>query len=321
METNLNFLLYFNDSNRRIFWLYLLSSSILLMLWIFKHKKYKRVLFSKALWFNKSVKLDIYYFIFIFYVKAFIIFPFIISSKTVTLWIYHFMINNFGYHRYNADTVIITISYTFCLFVFSDLTRYILHRLLHEVPILWEFHKVHHSAKILNPLTFYRIHPVENILYGFRYAFSIGLISGIFLYFFGAKVDLVQFMGVNIFIFFFSLIGGNLRHTHVHLAFFKPLEYIFISPKMHQIHHDINNTNKNYGGYIAFWDYIFGSLKTSDEVKTLKFGLSKNMMKDYLNIKDMVVKPFEKIQIQFKNKNYKKRLSNIINNLKLRSVE
>nr|WP_216092588.1 sterol desaturase family protein [Candidatus Marithrix sp. Canyon 246] len=46
--------------------------------------------------------------------------------------------------------------FTLSLFIFSDLTRYLLHRLLHSIPILWEFHKVHHSAKVLNPFTFYR---------------------------------------------------------------------------------------------------------------------------------------------------------------------
>ena len=34
------------------------------------------------------------------------------------------------------------------------------HWLSHKVPLLWEFHKVHHNAEVLTPLTNFRLHPV-----------------------------------------------------------------------------------------------------------------------------------------------------------------
>ena len=35
------------------------------------------------------------------------------------------------------------------------------HFLMHKIPFMWEFHKVHHSAEVLTPLTEWRQHPVE----------------------------------------------------------------------------------------------------------------------------------------------------------------
>ena len=34
----------------------------------------------------------------------------------------------------------------------------------HKIPALWEFHKVHHSAEVMTPLTELRQHPVEIIV-------------------------------------------------------------------------------------------------------------------------------------------------------------
>ncbi|MDN5089484.1 sterol desaturase family protein, partial [Aliarcobacter butzleri] len=42
----------------------------------------------------------------------------------------------------------IVLMYTISIFVVSDFTRYWLHRFLHTIPFLWEFHKIHHSATV-----------------------------------------------------------------------------------------------------------------------------------------------------------------------------
>ena len=185
--------------------------------------------------------------------------------------------------------------YTIALFTVSDFSRYWLHRFLHTIPFLWEFHKVHHSAKVLTPITFYRVHPVENLLFGFRYSLSIGLVTGVFIYFFGAMIDIYSILGVNILVFAFSLFGSNLRHSHVPFAYPKVFEKIFISPKQHQIHHSTKHFDKNFGGYLAIWDNVFGTLKFSNDVKVLKFGLRKSQMNDYNSILALLIKPFKNL--------------------------
>ena len=45
---------------------------------------------------------------------------------------------------------------------------------MHRIPFLWRFHQIHHSAEVLTPLTFHRIHPVESLLYDVRGALVTG---------------------------------------------------------------------------------------------------------------------------------------------------
>ena len=284
---------YFINPDKRLYWLYLLSSVFLAVAYFYVTKKNTRVITSSKLWLHPSAKLDYYYFFLSYFLNLFLLVPYIISAKSVAVYVNKFLYAQFDYFE---NTIFsyeeIVLMYTISIFVFSDFTRYWLHRFLHTIPFLWEFHKVHHSAKVLTPITFYRVHPVENFLFGLRYSLSIGFVTGIFIYLFGAMIDIYMVLGVNIFIFIFSLFGSNLRHSHVAFSYGKYIEKWLLSPKQHQIHHDKKHFNKNYGGYIAIWDRVFGSLCLSNSVNVLKFGLRKNQMDEYLSLKDLILRPF-----------------------------
>lgn len=284
---------YIVNPDKRLYWLYLLSSVFLAVAYFYITKKNTRVITSSKLWLHPSAKLDYYYFFLSYFINLFLLVPYIISAKSVAIYVNKFLYAQFEYFE---NTIFsyheIVLMYTISIFVFSDFTRYWLHRFLHTIPFLWEFHKVHHSAKVLTPITFYRVHPVENLLFGFRYSLSIGFVTGVFIYLFGAMIDIYMVLGVNIFLFIFSLFGSNLRHSHVAFSYGKYIEKWFLSPKQHQIHHDKKHFNKNYGGYIAIWDRLFGSLCLSNSVNILKFGLRKNQMSEYVSLKDLLLRPF-----------------------------
>jgi len=287
---------YFINPNKRVFWVYILSSILLACIYFYFNRKQLRVNLSSKLWLHPSAKLDYYYFFIGYFIKVFMLFPIVISAKVIALFVNKQLYLQFDYYENSALSYgEVIFLYSIALFVVSDFTRYWLHRFLHMIPFLWEFHKIHHSAKVLTPITFYRVHPIENLLFGFRYSFSIGLVTGVFIYFFGAMIDIYSILGVNIFIFVFSIFGSNLRHSHVAFAYPKFLEKFFISPKQHQIHHSTKYFNKNFGGSLAIWDRIFGSLKLSNEVKIMKFGLRKNQMKDYTSIWALLVTPFKNL--------------------------
>lgn len=284
---------YFINPDKRLYWLYLLSSVFLAVAYFYITKKNTRLITSSKLWLHPSAKLDYYYFFLSYFVNLFLLVPYIISAKSVAIYINKFLYAQFDYYENSFFSYHeIVLMYTISIFVFSDFTRYWLHRFLHTIPFLWEFHKVHHSAKVLTPITFYRVHPVENFLFGLRYSLSIGFITGVFIYLFGAMIDIYMVLGVNIFLFIFSLFGSNLRHSHVAFSYGKYIEKWFLSPKQHQIHHDKKHFNKNYGGYIAIWDRVFGSLCLSNSVNILKFGLRKNQMSEYVSLKDLLLRPF-----------------------------
>ena len=286
---------YLVNSDKRTYWFYILSSILIALIWLYFNKKELKINLSSKLWLHPSAKLDYYYFIFSYFIKVFMIIPIIISAKTVASFIYKYLYLNYGYMEISLSYETVILLYTFTLFLVSDFTRYWLHRLMHTIPFLWEFHKVHHSAKVLNPLSFYRVHPIENILFGLRYSIAIGLTTGVFLYFFGAKITIIEVIGANVFVFVFSTLGANLRHSHIKLAYPRFCEYIFISPKQHQIHHSKKFFHKNYGGYLAIWDFIFKSHKLSNEVKSLKFGLKKEQMKNYSSINKLLFFPFKNL--------------------------
>ncbi|MDZ7817620.1 MAG: sterol desaturase family protein [Aliarcobacter sp.] len=284
---------YFINPDKRLFWAYLLSSVFLSIIYFYISKKNVRVISSSKLWLHSSAKLDYYYFFLSYFINIFLLIPFIISAKTIAFSVNKFLYAQFDYYENSFFSYeMIIFMYTVCIFLVSDFTRYWLHRFLHTIPFLWEFHKVHHSAKVLTPITFYRVHPVENFLFGLRYSFSIGFVTGVFIYFFGAMIDIYMVFGVNVFLFLFSLLGSNLRHSHVPFSYGSFFEKWFISPKQHQIHHSRKHFDKNYGGYIAVWDRVFGTLCLSQSVKVMKFGLRVEQMKDYLSLKDLILRPF-----------------------------
>ena len=198
--------------------------------------------------------------------------------------------------------IIVTL-YTASLFLFSDFTRYWLHRLLHKSELLWAFHQVHHSAEVLTPITFYRVHPVESVLFGFRYALSTGFVTGIFLYLFGAQLSLFDILGVNALHFIALFIGSNLRHSPVPLAYYHCLEHWFISPKQHQQHHTPAYSNKNFGGVLAIWDTLFNTLQTNSNLPSnIKvYGLKAEESLRLHSIKDLLFKPFISIIRQRKS--------------------
>ena len=198
----------------------------------------------------------------------------------------------------------------------DDLSKYIVHRCMHRWQFLWAFHKVHHSAETMTPITVYRVHPEESIIYGLRGSIVIGAVIGIFAYCFGIdNFSLATLLGVNLFSFIFNVAGANLRHSHIEIAYWPWLEKIFISPAQHQLHHSIENKhfNKNYGAMLAVWDWLFGSLHFSETGEKLKFGLRPNEA-SATNIVQIYLRPF--IDVYRLLKNSGKKLILLSNSLK-----
>jgi sterol desaturase/sphingolipid hydroxylase (fatty acid hydroxylase superfamily) len=74
---------------------------------------------------------------------------------------------------------------TVMLFLAYELGYWFNHWLSHKVPLLWEFHKVHHNAEVLTPLTNFRVHPVYTWIFTNILAFSAAVANGFGNYVFG----------------------------------------------------------------------------------------------------------------------------------------
>ena len=284
--SELYFFEYFVNPSQRVYWLYALSSLLIALIYLYFHPKQKRVNLSPKLWLHPSATLDYRYFAISFFIKIWLVMPIIFGANEVAVVTQSFLSETFGFISLRGVSYMqIMLLFTLTLFVVSDFTRYWLHRFMHTIPFLWKFHKVHHSAKVLTPITFYRVHPLENILFGFRFSLSIGIVTGIFIYLFGGLLSLMDVLGVNIVIFVFNLLGSNLRHSHIKLKYPRWIENIFISPFQHQIHHSTEFYNYNFGGTLALWDLWFKTLKHSNDVGTMQLGLgAKNRFKTVLDL-------------------------------------
>ena len=268
-----------NAEDKRIYLVYLLSSA-LLAFYIFKRSKkiqsFTSYLFNKKIWASKSAIIDYYFIFFNSYIKILLIAPLLIYGYYLNYYVNDGLHNLFGKPSLQLSVTTITILYTISLTIFGDFCTYIIHYIMHKVPFFWRFHKIHHSATVLNPITQYRIHPVELLINNIRGIFVIGLVTGIFNYLSVHQIEKWTFIGVNIFHFLFLLWGANLRHSHVKFSYASILENILISPFQHQIHHSNNpeHYDKNMGSKFAIWDWLFGTLvKSKDVTKKLRFGL------------------------------------------------
>jgi sterol desaturase/sphingolipid hydroxylase (fatty acid hydroxylase superfamily) len=133
------------------------------------------------------------------------------------------------------------------LFLIADFIQWNVHRLLHRVPLLWEFHKVHHSVEQMGFAAHLRFHWMETILYKSAQYIPLAMIG----------YGLEDFFIVHI----FTTAIGHLNHANIRLTY-GPLKYILNNPVMHLWHHakvlpkDMPY-GVNYGITLSLWDYLF----------------------------------------------------------------
>jgi len=294
---------YFINPGKRIYWIYIMTSIALGVFVFYRHSKKKdpkkgitSFLFPKENLFSKTALVDYSFLIFNAFIKLFIIATFSYVAKEYHYEITEFLINNFGLPPKGYRISTLTIFYLASLLIIGDFSYYILHLLYHKIPFLWAFHKVHHSSTALNPITQYRIHPVELLLNNMRALIVITIVNAMFDYLNRGYFTPQTYFGVNILLIGFNSWGANLRHSHIKLTYFNWLENFLISPFQHQIHHSSNKElyNKNLGSKLAIWDKIFGTLVKSKDVEELKVGLGEKD-KHYKSFFQNIINPFKSL--------------------------
>ncbi len=290
----------FLNPDSRLHLLYLISSLLIAIIFLWSQGKIKNsinYLFPKSIWLHPSARIDYFVFIINIIFISLLIIPFIITTTEVFSTSYKMLQSIFGPRNLiemSSSTTLIL--YTILLWLVGDFTRFLTHYLMHKIPFLWEFHKVHHSAEVLTPITQYRSHPVEVILFNLRSVISIGFVTALCTYFFSYELNLFEVMSINVFRFIFLALGSNLRHSHIPITYGKWLEYIFISPAQHQIHHsnDPKHFDTNMGSHLAIWDWIFGTLQHASKATKLVFGLDEKTKIEHRKLWKVYLVPFLK---------------------------
>ncbi|RUO60223.1 sterol desaturase family protein [Pseudidiomarina insulisalsae] len=134
-------------------------------------------------------------------------------------------------------------------FLLLDCAIYWQHRILHQVPLLWRIHRVHHADTDFDTTTGLRFHPLE-ILLSMLLKIAVVAVFGI-----GATVVLIFEIALNATSLF--------NHGNVALPrrLEGPVRALIVTQEMHRIHHSQipRETNSNYSFNFSIWDRIFRS--------------------------------------------------------------
>ena len=130
-------------------------------------------------------------------------------------------------------------------FLLYDLSYYWMHRMHHEIKILWATHSVHHHGEDFNLATALRQTSTGWLWKWIFYMpmIMLGIPGEVF----------ITVAGINLVYQFWV-------HTK-HIGHLGLLEKIFITPMNHGIHHAKNKEyiDANYGGVFIIWDRMFGT--------------------------------------------------------------
>ena len=243
----------------------------------FDPRAFLRYLFPREIYFHPSARVDlkIYAFNLLFRPASLLLFG--VSLTVATIALAELARDSFGAPAQRFDSSAPSIILLgILLLLLTDISTYVTHRLSHQFKPLWAFHRVHHSAPVLTPLTLMRKHPIYDLVASVVDIIILAPMKAAVIYYWPEDVGAAM-TGITAFGFAaFGLIAGNLRHSHVWLSFGPVFNRLMVSPALHQIHHSkaLRHWDRNYGEVFAIWDWMFGTLYLPRERETLEFGVN-----------------------------------------------
>lgn len=293
-----------------LYWMYLCSGlAIAWLAWklyLVKHtdpsKGFFKTYFSKDIWWHPSAKTDYRFYLVNAVLMAWITSQFWLNDRTLGSWLDVV----FGPQTMSGTIDAVTSSdavqsgwvakliFTILFFIAYDFGRFVAHSLLHDVPWLWEFHKVHHSAEVLTPITAFRVHPIDLMVMAWVPVLFTGLLTWVTHRWFANDVGFFTFMGFHAMVWLFNLID-HLRHWHVWVHYGPKLNNWLISPAHHQLHHSANpeHWGCNRGYELAIWDRLYGTFISPQDIQhPITLGLGDGTDAQWRSAKALFLKPF-----------------------------
>ncbi len=156
------------------------------------------------------------------------------------------------------------IATTIAALLILDLWMYVWHRLNHAIPLLWRFHRMHHSDPAMDASTGVRFHTGEIMMSGLARAALLPII-GLSLW----QMALYESILLPVVLF---------HHSNVRLP--RWLDYgltvCVVTPAMHRVHHSRwrPEANSNFASVLPIWDRLFRSFRLRDDARTIHLGLA-----------------------------------------------
>lgn len=165
-----------------------------------------------------------------------------------------------------------------------DAWMYTWHRINHEVPFFWRFHKVHHSDNKMDVTTASRFHFGEIFFSG---VFRIAIIALFGIYFWELVLyEIVMFTVVQFH-------HANIGLSHKTDRF---LRAVIVTPDMHRVHHSRwqPETDSNYSSLFSFWDRIARTFRLREKPEEIELGLDRYDEEKNQTIGGMLKTPLKK---------------------------
>lgn len=146
--------------------------------------------------------------------------------------------------------------------VLLDAWTYCWHRANHAIPLLWRFHRMHHSDPQMDVTTATRFHLGEHV-------------GGAVL-----RLGLIPLIGLTLWqiLVYETVVVAitQLHHADVSLGKWdRWLRWVIVTPDVHKVHHSRcrEETDSNYATVLSVWDRIARTFRMRADTKTIQFGL------------------------------------------------
>lgn len=302
----LNTLLALVQPGQRFFWLFLLASvAVAIAICLLSlpkgtgapAEKALETAFPKDVFLHRSALLDYRYAAINSILSVLIVVATGFATVVVTQWTAAALGALSGLDAPPVEAgLVVGLIYAFLALAAFDTGNFFAHYLQHKVPALWEFHKVHHSAEVLTPITVLRMHPIDDMITGALHALTFGVSNGVMLSLYGGPVTQVSVLGTNVFFFVYFISAYHLRHSHLWVMFPRGVRAIFSSPALHLIHHSRaeRHWDKNFAPVFTFWDWLFGTLYQPEGREDFEVGIAAEDTAELQTVGELYLTPVRK---------------------------
>jgi sterol desaturase/sphingolipid hydroxylase (fatty acid hydroxylase superfamily) len=164
-------------------------------------------------------------------------------------WVLHFVVGSTLQTHVGAMPLALRFAASLAV---GELGFYWGHRWSHEIPLLWRFHAIHHSAEEMDWLVNTRAHAVDlafTRLCGFIPLYALGLVQPV-----TATSDAVPLL-----VILTGTVWGFFVHANLNWRL-GPLEWLIATPAYHHWHHTYEGPlNRNFAPMLPWVDRLFGT--------------------------------------------------------------
>jgi lathosterol oxidase len=155
----------------------------------------------------------------------------------------------------------------FLIMLVTDLAQYWVHRCFHQIPLLWRFHRIHHSVEKMDWLAGSRLHVVDILI-----TRSLSLVPMVLLGFSAEAINI-----------YLPILALQSVFIHCNLEFeLRWLQKLLTTPKFHHWHHtsDREHLDRNFSISLPVLDLIFGTYYSPQGKWPDGYGLAEEKLEE-----------------------------------------